>query len=44
MSNVHTTFAMHALPAVTAGGVVVRVRDGNIPLPKRTCDFGIAFT
>jgi hypothetical protein len=47
MSNIHTICAMRALPVALAGGVVAGVRDGNVPQPKRSCDFRtarIAFT
>jgi len=44
MFNIHTIFAMHALPVTPVGGVVGGVGSGNVPQPKRSSDFGIAFT
>ena len=44
MSNIHTKFAMCALPVAMAGGVVAGVRGGpiNALRPMRSCDVGIA--
>lgn len=49
MSSIHTEFAMHAVPAVSARGAVAGMRGGlsPLPLPTRSFDFGtagIAFT
>ena len=42
MSNIHTNFAMCALPTASVGGVVAGVRSGLIdaPHPTRSFDFG----
>ena len=49
VSNIHTNFAMCALPVAAAGGIVAGVRDGHfdVPPPRRSSDLGtagIAFT
>jgi hypothetical protein len=49
MSSIHTEFAMHAVPAVSARSVVAGMRCGlsPLPMPTRSFDFGtagIAFT
>ena len=42
MSNIHTNFAMCALPVASVGGIVAGVRSGLIdaPRPTRSFDFG----
>lgn len=44
MSNIHTIFAISALPVALAGGVVAGVRGGliDLPRPTRSFDFGAA--
>lgn len=44
MSNIHTKFAMCALPVATAGGVVAGVLGGPIDAlrPTRSCRVGTA--
>ncbi len=47
MSNIHTNFAMRALPVASASGVVGGMRDGHVfirllPVSKRSHDIGTA--
>ena len=44
MSNIHTKFAMRALPVALAGDVVAGVHGGPIDAlrPTRSCDVGTA--
>ena len=46
VSNIHTHFAICALPVAAASGMAAGVRDGHFNLPplRRSSDAGIAFT